>query len=81
MASRPNFDNPAFDGKRRRDIIFKTYETALSEGDTHVFFIDGEKEFSTFYIDGRTVDGTHPNDVGFEIMADKFGAVLQKILK
>ena len=81
MASSPNFSNPARDGKARRDVIAATYEKALSEGDKNVYFVDGEKEFATFFDDGRTVDGTHPNDVGFEIMAKAFGDIAEKLIK
>ncbi len=81
MASCPNFSNPLRDGKARRDIIASTYERALSEGDKNVYFVDGEKEFATFFDDGRTVDGTHPNDVGFEIMAKAFGDIAAKLIK
>lgn len=81
MASCPNFSNPLRDGKARRDIIASTYERALSDGDKNVYFVDGEKEFATFFDDGKTVDGTHPNDVGFEIMAKAFGDIAAKLIK
>lgn len=81
LASCPNFSNPLRDGKARRDIISATYEKALAEGDKNIYFIDGEKEFATFFDDGCTVDGTHPTDVGFERMAKAFGDVMEKILK
>lgn len=81
MASCPNFSHPLRDGKARRDVIAATYEKALSEGDKNVYFVDGEKEFATFFDDGRTVDGTHPNDVGFEIMAKAFGDIAAELIK
>ena len=65
--------------KKRRDIIKNTYLRAVREGDKNVYFIDGSKFF------GKerhvcTVDGCHPNDVGFSKMAKKIGAVLDKIV-
>lgn len=81
MVTRPDYDNPACDGKPYRDVICDTYEKALAEGDTNVYFIDGEKEFKTFVADGYTVDCTHPNDLGFELMAQKIGDVIAKILE
>lgn len=80
MASAPNFSNPSRDGKARRDVIFASYERARSLGDENVYFVDGEKAFAAFFDDGRTVDGTHPNDVGFEIMAKAFGDIIEKLI-
>ena len=64
MASRPNFDYSREDGGARRDIIAASYERAVAEGDTHVYFVDGAREYRTFVADGCTVDGCHPNDLG-----------------
>ena len=69
MMSCPNFDDPHRAAKPRRDVIAATYEKALAEGDKHVAFIDGERVFATFVADGCTVDGSHPNDLGFDRMA------------
>lgn len=80
MASAPNFSNPSRDGKARRDVISASYEKARALGDENVYFVDGEKTFATFFDDGRTVDGTHPNDVGFEIMAKAFGDIIEKLI-
>lgn len=80
MASAPGFSNPSRDGKARRDVISASYERARSQGDENVYFVDGEKVFTTFFDDGRTVDGTHPNDVGFEIMAKAFGDIIEKLI-
>ena len=61
-------------------MISASYERARSQGDENVYFVDGEKVFTTFFDDGRTVDGTHPNDVGFEIMAKAFGDIIEKLI-
>ena len=53
----------------RREIVRRTYENALSRGDTRVWFVDGETLFGTTDRDGCTVDGVHPNDLGFMRMA------------
>ena len=66
------------DCKKRRGVIKKTYLRAIAEGDKNVYFIDG----GTFFGKERnacTVDGCHPNDLGFIRMANKIGAVLDKI--
>ena len=49
----------------RRDIIRQTYENAAKAGDKHVWFIDGEILFGKEDRDACTVDGCHPNDLGF----------------
>ena len=66
---------------RRRAIIFNTYQKARLGGDKNVYFIDG---YSLFAGEGRdccTVDGTHPNDLGFWRMADVIGKVIEPLLK
>ncbi|MBR7118948.1 MAG: hypothetical protein IKC77_01975 [Lentisphaeria bacterium] len=49
----------------RRDIIYKTYTNAVESGDKNVWFVDGEKLFGSDLYDSCTVDGVHPNDLGF----------------
>ena len=63
----------------RRDVIYATYEKAKARGDNNVYFIDGETLFAICKKDG-TVDGTHPNDLGFYSMAEAIAPVLEKIL-
>ncbi len=53
----------------RREIVRRTYLNAVSRGDTRVWFVDGETLFGTTDRDGCTVDGVHPNDLGFMRMA------------
>lgn len=80
MASRPNYSSPREAGPIRRDIIAASYEKALAEGDKNVYFVDGKKEFATFYDEGFTVDGGHPTDHGFYVMAKAFGDVIEKVI-
>ena len=65
----------------KRRIVMKTYSDALSAGDTNVYFIDGMHLFGRKNRDGCTVDGCHPNDLGFSRMAEKVLPVLKKILE
>ena len=81
MASRPNYSSPREAGPARRDIVAASYEKALSEGDRNVYFADGKKYFNTIYDIGATVDGSHPTDLGFFIMANAFGDIIEKVLK
>ena len=53
----------------RREIIRRTYLNALERGDDRVWFVDGETLFGSTDQDACTVDGVHPNDLGFLRMA------------
>ncbi|MBQ0125871.1 MAG: SGNH/GDSL hydrolase family protein [Clostridiales bacterium] len=80
MASRPNYSKPDEAGRSRRDIIAASYERALADGDKNVYFADGKKEFAAFYDEGFAVDGTHPTDHGFYVMAKVFGDIIEKAI-
>ena len=65
---------------KRRATVFNTYQKARLGGDKNVYFIDG---YSLFAGEGRdccTVDGTHPNDLGFWRMADVIGRTIEPLL-
>ena len=64
MISRPDYWNRA-DDRARRNIVMKSYQNAVSEGDCNVYFLDGASIFAGDEYDTCTVDGTHPNDLGF----------------
>ncbi len=65
----------------RRAVIRKTYERAMAEGDRNVYFIDGSTFFKSIDLwDCATVDGTHPTDLGFYLMAKKIQKVLEALL-
>lgn len=64
----------------RRDIVFTTYSNARKNGDDSVYYVDS---YSLFGGEGRedcTVDGCHPNDIGFERMANAIGSVVDRAL-
>ncbi len=54
---------------KRRDIIETTWLNAKSNADKNVWFIDGGTLFEKDDRDACTVDGSHPNDLGFYRMA------------
>ncbi len=54
--------------KQRLAVIRKTYTDAVDSGDQHVYFIDGPTLMKYAKCNG-TVDGGHPNDLGFYSMA------------
>ncbi len=64
----------------RRAVIKKTYDTAVSEGDKNVYFLD-PTEHTPFIADEGTVEGCHPTDLGFYFMAQGLLPILKKILK
>lgn len=69
IVTKPDFDtNPEINASRRA-VIRKTYENAKQNGDRHVYFVDGETLFGEADRDACTVDGCHPNDLGFFRMA------------
>ena len=65
---------------RRKAIIRKTYENAVAAGDKNVYFLDGQTIYRDVGLDLCTVDGCHPNDLGFWCMANSIGAIVKKLL-
>ncbi|MCR4718952.1 MAG: SGNH/GDSL hydrolase family protein [Firmicutes bacterium] len=65
--------------KERRHIIENTYNNAVGAGDKNVYFISGE-ELSAYCKDDGTVDGCHPNDLGFASIAKVLGETIERIL-
>ena len=81
MASKPDYHfSNVGENERRRQIIISSYERALAEGDKNVYFVDGSKMYPPELREVCSVDGCHPNDVGFMFMANAFEAALKKAL-
>ena len=78
MISRYDFDCAYDENILRRDVIYETYRYARQNGDENVYYIDGASVFRGPYEDMCTVDGTHPNDLGFALLADAIGAELKR---
>ena len=66
--------------KLRRSIIRSTCERGRADGDEKVYFIDGETLFEGVERDACTMDGCHPNDLGFFRMANVVEPVLREVL-
>ena len=81
MISRPDFDYDYTESVKRRAIILDTYNRALAEGDKNVYFIDGASLFRGPYEDACTVDRCHPNDIGFMLMAEQIGRVIERTMR
>lgn len=80
MMSRCNVHSPD-DNSERASVIRKTYDNAVKNGDKNVYFINGYELFGKDCRDACTVDGTHPNDLGFYRMYKAVLPVLRKALK
>ena len=64
----------------RKEIIRRTYQNAVAAGDKNVWFIDGEAMYGTEDRDACSVDGVHPNDIGFLRMANAIEPTLRQAL-
>ena len=62
----------------RREVVRATYENAKARGE-RVYFVDGEQIFAIFGGDGGSVDGCHPNDLGFACVAAALEPIFQEI--
>ena len=79
MISRPNGSILHRPVVARRAIIMRSYLKALENGDKNVYFIDGPT-LVQYAKNDCSVDGTHPNDLGFYSMATVLLEQLKKIL-
>jgi lysophospholipase L1-like esterase len=62
----------------KNQTLRQTFDKLRKEGDRLLFYIDGRKLFGD---DGEaTVDGTHPNDIGFLRMAEAIEPTLRRAL-
>lgn len=64
----------------RRKIIMESYIKALDRGDKNVYFIDGDSLFAGYEYDNCSVEGSHPNDLGFYRIAQGMLPILRSIL-
>jgi hypothetical protein len=66
--------------RARRAIVMRTYQNALKRGDKRVLFADGKNAYGKYY-NQSTVDGCHPNDLGFMQIAEACYPTLKKAVK
>jgi len=69
------------DAKERKGIILETIKRAGDAGDNKIYFVDGSKLFAGDSSDACTVDGRHPNDLGFYRMAQALIPVVKQALQ
>ena len=79
--SNPDTDENFMQADKRLKVVKETYEKALAEGDKNVYFIDGRQLFGKVDRENCTVDGTHPNDLGFYKMAKRIYRTIRPLLK
>jgi len=65
---------------RRREVIYATYKNAVDRGDKNVYFLNGQDFYREPGFGVCTVDGCHPNDIGFYYMAKGIKEVLKDLL-
>ena len=78
IMSRPEFTLSA-EAEQRLKIIKKTFTENAGNDDKNVYFIDGPTLMKLAENDG-TVDGCHPNDLGFYSMATALIPILKSAL-
>lgn len=79
--SMPDFYKNELVNKERREVIKNTHLKSISEGDNLTDFIDGATLFGNEDHDACTVDGCHPNDLGFYRMAKTIYPSVKKFIK
>ncbi len=65
--------------EQMRALIRKVVSRRIAAGDTHLQLVEGTDLLGPSRVDGL-VDGTHPNDLGFQWMADGLAERLRKVL-
>lgn len=81
LMSRPDFKHDSNDSQKRRDAVYRTFINAKNNGDENVYFIDGEQFFGLIGREECTIDGCHPNALGFMRMAETMYPLANSLLK
>ncbi|HPA46751.1 MAG TPA: SGNH/GDSL hydrolase family protein [bacterium] len=63
-----------------RDVIRAVVAKKITEGDKNLMLVEGHDLLGPECADGL-VDGTHPNDLGFQVIADHLAPTLAQVLK
>ena len=64
-----------------RKVNLKVAKMLIEQGDSNVYYIDAEKMFGEKYANFATVENTHPNDLGYYLLSESIGNIIEKILK
>ena len=80
IVTKPDTDSSPSYALKRLKIARSTYEQAVAAGDKNVRFVDGGELFGAELRDCCTVDGCHPNDLGFARMATGIGNAVAEFI-
>lgn len=76
LITRPNVSTNPAKAMERKKVILDTFHAARAAGDRNVYYIDGETFFLGMCENDCSVDGVHPNDMGFYLMAQSIGSTI-----
>lgn len=76
--SMPTFEDSVWADIRRK-VIEESIDKAKKNGDKNLYYINGNTLFGNDARDSCTVDGTHPNDLGFYRIAKTLEPIFEKI--
>lgn len=79
MMSRPGYERWDVMAQKNRAVVMTTYLNALKDDDANVYFVDGRTLLGTQNRRECTLDGTHPNDIGFLRMAKNVMLTINEI--
>jgi hypothetical protein len=80
MLSRPSIPSRNARHNPFREVVMNTYRNAVAAGDKNVWFIDGTRYITENGGDDCILDGIHPNDHGYMIMANQIQKILEGII-
>ncbi len=80
MVSSVNYRNAPEYFRARATVIEQTYRRARAAGDKRVWFLHGKSIWPADHWWDCAGDRLHPNDYGFQLMADAIGAKLKTML-
>jgi lysophospholipase L1-like esterase len=81
FVTRPDYHEDRETDPQHREIVHATYQAARDAGDGNVYFVDGKTLFGDEDRDACTVDGCHPNDLGFYRMARGIAPAVREALQ
>jgi len=64
----------------KREVIRRTYKKLIATGDKNLTLVEGYALLGPNDADGL-VDGSHPNDLGFQLMAQRLAPIIAKTLR
>ncbi|HBL84412.1 MAG: hypothetical protein A2Y17_04705 [Clostridiales bacterium GWF2_38_85] len=81
FVSRANYSKYDTNAVQCRSLIIANYNKAKKAGDENVYFVDGSLFYDEYNPGDYTVDGLHPTDLGFRMMAEDIFPVLKEALE